>query len=139
MEELQAVPKITWPKKPKSHPATIGPQTQRAILDAIPEVKRGVYLAMALLCIRPGEAVEMRARQLRDDGWITIDVSRADRSIYSGTKAVKNDEPKTLPLPDELGEWIDRWVPRERRLQGGLLFVNPNTGGPWSETVLRRT
>jgi len=77
--------------------------------------------------------------QLRGDGWVTIDVSRADRSVYSGTKAVKNDERKTLPLPEELAEWIDRWVPRERRLQDGLLFVNPNTGGPWSETVLRRT
>jgi hypothetical protein len=31
---------------------------------------------MALLCIRPSEAVEMTSRQLRGDGWITIDVSR---------------------------------------------------------------
>jgi integrase len=131
VEQIAAVPKITWPKKPRSNPATIGPSTQRAILDAIPEEKRGVFLAMALLCIRPSEAVEMASRQLRGDGWITVDVSRADRSVYSGTKAVKNEEPRTLPIPDELAEWIERWVPRERRLAGALLFVNPNTGGPW--------
>ena len=53
---------LAWPKKPKSHPTRIGPQTQRAILDAIPEEKRGLFVATALLCIRPSEAVEMRAR-----------------------------------------------------------------------------
>jgi integrase len=138
VEQLAAVPKVTWPKKPRSNPATIGPATQRAILDAIPEESRGVFLAMALLCIRPSEAVEMTSRQLRGDGWITIDVSRADRGLYSGTKGVKNEEPKTLPLPDELAEWIERWVPRERRVAGAGLFVNPNTGGPWAETSLKR-
>ena len=60
------------------------------------------------------------------------------RVVYSGTKAVKNEEPKTLPLPDELADWIERWVPRERRVAGGRLFVNPNTGGPWAETSLKR-
>jgi integrase len=98
VEQLAAVPRVAWPKKPRSNPATVGPSTQRAILDAIPEEKRGVFLAMALLCVRPSEAVEMTSRQLRGDGWITIDVSRADRGLYCGTKGVKNDEPKTLPL-----------------------------------------
>jgi integrase len=138
VERLAAIPRITWPKKPRSNPATIGPATQRAILDAIAEEKRGVFLAMALLCIRPSEAVEMTSRQLRGDGWITIDVSRADRGLYSGTKSVKNEEPKTLPLPDELADWIERWVPRERRVAGERLFVNPNTGGGWAETSLKR-
>ena len=80
----------------------------------------------------------MTSRQLRGDGWITIDVSRANRGLYSGTKAVKNEEPKTLPLPDELAEWIERWVPRERRVARERLFVNPNTGGAWAETSLKR-
>jgi hypothetical protein len=121
VEQLAAVPKIAWPKKPRSNPATIGPATQRAILVVIPEETRGVLLAMALLCPRPRAPVEMTSRQLRGDGWITIDVSRADRGLFSGTKSVKNEEPRTLPLPDELAEWIERWVPRER------LFVNQDT------------
>jgi integrase len=58
--------------------------------------------------------------------------------LYSGTKGVKNDEPKTLPIPDELADWIERWVPRERRVAGERLFLNPNTGGPWAETSLKR-
>ena len=82
--------------------------------------------------------MEITSRQLRGDGWITIDVSRADRGLHSGTKGVKNDEPKTLPLPDELSNWLERWVPRERRLTGERLFLNPNTNGPWAETSLKR-
>ena len=93
---------------------------------------------MALLCIRPSEAVVMCARQLRGDGWITVDVSRADRTVDSGVKPTKNEEPKTLPLPDELADWIERWVPKEARLRGELLFHNPRTGGGWSEAALRR-
>jgi len=79
-KQLPTVPRIAWPKKPRSNPATIGPSTQRAILDAIPEEKRAVFLAMALLRIRPSEAVETPSRQLRGDGWITIDVSRAPKA-----------------------------------------------------------
>ena len=60
VEQLSGVPKIAWPKKPRSNSATIGRATQRAILDAIPEEKRGVFLAMALLCIRPGESPKER-------------------------------------------------------------------------------
>lgn len=97
IEELDRAPRIEWPKKRRSQPTIIGQATQRALLDAIPEKARGVFLAMALLCIRPSEAVEMTSRQLRGDGWITTDVSRADRTMRSGTKAVKNDEPKTDP------------------------------------------
>jgi hypothetical protein len=41
------------------------------------------------------------------------------------------------PIPDELAGWIEKWVPRERRLKGDLLFTNPHTGGPWSETSLK--
>jgi integrase len=33
---------------------------------------------------------------------------------------------------------IERSVPRERRVAGGRLFVNPNTGGAWAETSLKR-
>jgi integrase len=138
IEELDRVPKMIWPKKRKSQAKVIGPQTQRAILEAIPEEARGVYLAMALLCIRPSEAVAMCSRQLRGDGWITVDVSRADRTVDSGVKPTKNEEPKTLPLPDELADWIERWVPKEARLRGELLFCNPRTGGGWSEAALRR-
>jgi hypothetical protein len=36
----------------------------------------------------------MTSRQLRGDGWITIDVSRADRKLHSGTKAVKKSGPQ---------------------------------------------
>jgi len=138
IEELDRAPRMEWPKKRRTQPTIIGQATQRALLDAIPEDARGVFLAMALLCIRPSEAVEMTSRQLRGDGWITIDVSRADRRMGSGTKPVKNDEPKTLPIPDELAGWIGTWVPRERRVKGCLLFTNPHTEGPWSETSLKR-
>jgi len=138
IEELDRVPKIMWPKKHKSLITPIGPDTQRAILNAIPEEARGAYLAMALLCVRPGEAVVMSARQLSGDGWVTVDATRADRTLDSGLKRTKNEEPKRLPLPEELGDWIDRWVPKEARLRGEFLFTNPRTGGGWSEAALRR-
>ncbi|MCP5058660.1 MAG: tyrosine-type recombinase/integrase [bacterium] len=138
IEELERVPKLMWPKKHSPKTSVIGIETQQAILDAIPEDARGVYLAMARLCVRPSEAVVMNARQLCADGWVNVDVSRADRTIGSGEKSIKNDEAKRLPLPDDLAEWINRWVPAEDRLRRKVLFNNPRTGGPWSEAALRR-
>ena len=44
----------------------------------------------------------------------------------------------TPPLPAGVAEWIERWVPRERRVAAERLFVNSNTGGPCAKTSLER-
>ena len=44
-------------------------------------------------------------------------------SLEQGERVVPQDrEPKRLPVPVELEEWIERHVPAERRVRGGPLW-----------------
>ena len=108
------------------------------MLDAIPEPARGVYLAMALLGLRPSEALALHPAQLRGDGTMSIDRARADRTLGTDAPRTKTRRARTLPVPDELAQWIEEHVSRHQRLDGGPLFRLPTTGGPWNETSLRR-
>jgi hypothetical protein len=46
---------------------------------------------------------------------------------------------RDLSEPPDLGDWVVRYVPKHRLLQGDApLFVNPNTGGRWEESALKR-
>lgn len=54
--ELTELPEFPWPKVEEHQPRILSAETQEAVLAAIPEAKRGLFLAMALMGIRPGEA-----------------------------------------------------------------------------------
>jgi len=41
-------------------------------------------------------------------------------------------------VQDDLRAWINKHVPAESRLERRALFPNPNTGGRWVPTSLRR-
>ena len=64
-----------WPSKGEPSILIISIETQDAILDAIPEEERGIFLSMAYLGIRPGEAVVLDVSDYRD-GWLTISKAR---------------------------------------------------------------
>ena len=55
-EELEAVPRFPWPKVPDYVPRVLSIEDQDAILEAIREPERGIFLALAHLGLRPGEA-----------------------------------------------------------------------------------
>ena len=103
------------------------------MLAAIPERSRGIFLALALLGLRPSEAARLRAADYApgDPGSLTI-------------RLTKNRDVKRLPVPDELADWIAKHVAREARLSGSPLFTLPYCGhgrrpaGPWTKTSLRR-
>ena len=135
-EALERVPNLPAPKVQGRDPQTITREQQHRILDAMPAESRGVYLAMALLGIRPSEAIAMHASQIRADGTVIIDRSRADRQLGTDVPRTKTRRARTLPLPAELAEWIDEHVTPEQRIDGGPLFRLHTTGGPWSERSL---
>ena len=131
-----------WPWPARDEPAVpvISAETQDAILAAIPEARRGIFLAMALLGIRPGEAVALDVADYRD-GWLTVSRARKGERLSSPIRGTKTRKPKRLPVPDELAAWIERHHPPASRLRGGALFRNPNAhhrDGRWSATALRR-
>ena len=110
---------------------------QDRVLAVIPEPDRGIFLAMAHMGLRPGEA---RALTVADcyDGWLKIDKAIKGKAVSSPVRGTKTGKPKSLPMPEVLQEWIERNVNPAGRLSRQPLFPNPRTGRPWAHKALQR-
>ncbi len=135
---IERAPPIPWPRYDEHAPAIVRPEIQDRILDEIPEVKRGAFLAMALLGLRHSEAWALDGRDYRD-GRLWIRRARKGRRLTDPIRGPKNRRPRVLPVPGELADWIAGHVEKGTLLKGGTLFVNPVTGGAWTPTSFRRT
>ena len=134
-EDLTALPReFPWPKVPEHAPAVLSLQAQAQVLAAVPEPERGIFLALGLMGLRPGEAVALSAGDARD-GWLTVARARKGKRLSDPIRGTKSGTAKRLPMPAELVEWIDAQPPRA---PGSPLFPNPRTGGRWTPTSLRR-
>jgi integrase len=109
---------------------------QDRILAAIPEIERGVFLALALLGLRPGEARALDVSDYRD-GWLVVDKGMKGASARAPIRGTKTGRPKRLPVPVPLADWIARHVSPSSRLRAAPLFVNPRTGIRWSHWAIR--
>ncbi len=139
--EIENIPRFSYPKTATYKPRILSMRAQAAILEAIPEKARGVFLVCAL-GIRPAEA---RALDVADysEGWLTVDKSCAGPNLNAPIRqGDKRDDFKRIPLfgasgPSEAMRWIERWVSPER-IGKAALFTNPRTGKRWTATALRR-
>jgi integrase/recombinase XerD len=135
-------PPIPWPEKDDPLPKVLSRDVQTRVIDAVPEAKRGIYLAMADCLIRPSEARVVRIRDWRGDELQIVRAAKDRRvgGVVRGLKRRGGD--KVLPVSPRLREWLETHVSPERRMADpdGPLFANPAAefNGWWSETALRR-
>lgn len=108
-------------------PTLIDRNTQAAILDAIPEHRRGIFLCMALMGVRPNEA---RALQVQDyenptghDGWLVVRRACKGPNLKDPIRGTKTRKIRRLPMPEELQIWIALYVHATEPTH--LLFPNP--------------
>ncbi|HXK21632.1 MAG TPA: site-specific integrase [Myxococcota bacterium] len=110
-------------------------EEQNEVLLEIDESALGIFLAMALLGLRAGEA---RAVQVED-----VDLSRELMVVCRAVKGLgreaalgptKTGEERELPLPSPLSKWL-----RERMPSEGFVFLNPKTQAPWTHWSVRQT
>jgi integrase len=135
-------PTIPWPAKDAPLPVVLTREVQTEVIAAVPDGKRGIYLALADCLLRPSEVRVLRVRDWDGD---ELRVSRAakDRRVSGVVRGLKRrGGDKVLPVSPRLREWLEAHVPRERRMAepDGPLFWNPEAerDGWWSETALRR-
>ena len=135
-EELREVPEFPWPKVDEHQPRILRIEEQDAILEAIPENERGIFLALARLGLRPGEARALEVADFRD-GWLTVDKAVKGSAASAPIRGTKTRKGKRLPVGEVVADWIDKNVDPNARLRGDPLFVNPRTGRRWSHWALR--
>lgn len=134
---LKAKPAIPWPTHDEHVPAIIRPERQDAILAHWPEDELGVLLCMMLLGLRHSEAWAVKCSDYRD-GYLWVRHARKGRKLDSPIRGPKNRQPRVLPVPQALADWIEQHVEKERLLTAEPLFVNRRTGGAWTPTSFRR-
>ena len=138
--EIETIPRFDYPKVPTYKPRIITMSAQTAILEAIPDNGRGIFL-IAALGVRPAEARALDVSDY-DCGWLTVDKSFAGPLLSSPIrKGDKRSDFKRLPLfgsagPSEAMKWIERCA-IQKRIGKAPLFVNPRTGNRWTATTMR--
>jgi site-specific recombinase XerD len=134
------IPQFPTVKRDKQKkPVTMTLPDQAAVLDAIPDEDRGIFLAYAHLTLRQGEGraclvehYDFKRRELWVGDAIKGDNSRAPRGD------TKTGECGRYPMSEELAEWIERHVPTEARFRGEVpLFPNPRTGRIYSRKTIQ--
>jgi hypothetical protein len=114
------VPAFEWPSVPRRKPVVLQPEQQERVLAAIPWSKRGVFLGMARLGLRPNEAIVVRVWhyeatiQLAPDlmgGILRVrDAVKGRSRLADPIRAPKNGDEKVLPVIGDLYEWIESCV-----------------------------
>ena len=137
-EEIRKVPEFPTVDVPEYLPRIISIEDQAAILAAIPDERRGIFLTLALMGLRPGEARALNVADLHD-GWLHVSHAMKGDTADAPRGPTKTKKAKRLPMPTELAEWIEAHVDISSRLTGAALFPHPRTGKRWSHRSLRDT
>ena len=131
--EIPKAPRVPSVRVEEHEPRIVSVADQDLILSHIPEADRGIFLALAHLGLRPGEA---RALQVADyrDGWLHVDKAAKSKSVSAEIRGTKTGKPKRLPVSEELAEWIERHVDPAGRFSAAPLFPEPSHGSDVGRT-----
>ncbi len=135
--EIREVPEFPWPRAAEYEPRILSIEDLDRVLDAIPSVERGIFLALAHLGLRPGEA---RALDVADydfgTGWLRIDKAMKGTNLNAPIRGTKTGKGKRLPVGATVAQWIEGNVDTASRLMRVPLFTNPRAGTRWSHWAL---
>ncbi len=126
--EIDLIPEFPVIPTDEHNPTIISTETQSRVLAAVPEDRRGAFLAAARLGLRPGEIRALNADDYHD-GWLTISKAVKGPNSTAPTRGTKTRKVRRVPVDDDLRGWIERRltdVRPEERLQGPVpLLPNP--------------
>lgn len=136
--ELRELPRGPTIKVPDHEPRILGFADQRRVLSEIPKEQRGIFLALAYLGLRPGEARAVTIADYRDN-WLSITKAAKSKAAFAPIGPTKSGKNKRLPVPAPLAQWIEAHTDPAPHLRGALLFPNPRTGQMWAHKALQAT
>ncbi len=134
-KDITSIPE--FPERPpvrEHEPRIITPAEQDAVLAQIPDDERGIYLVLAHMGLRPGEARALVVSDLFLDRSVLV-VSKAMKGLGPDApiRGTKTGDRRRLPLPPTVSRWFAEHPPPAE----GPLFLNPKTGTRWSHWALR--
>jgi integrase len=112
------------------------PNEQIRILEDVPEGDGVLITFLMLQGCRPGEARALKCKDvnLRD---LTISISASfSREVYREKRKGRGAKPVVIPIHSEMVDYLKERV--SNNLPEAFVFVDPRTGGPYTENALRR-
>lgn len=137
-EEVERIPRLPSVKVPERVPRLMAPDAQERVLAAIPEPRRGIFLFLVDLAVRPNEAraVALADFELRDGvPWVWVRRAYKGQHVSDPIGHTKTRRVRDLPVTDRVWEWIERHANRGEPL--APLFRH-SRGAPWSAWALNR-
>ncbi len=114
----------------------LSPEDQRQLFEYIPDKDKPIIAFLMLHGCRPGEARALRCRDIDfKNQSITISATFSGK-FYREKRKGKSSKAITIPLHPEIYEYIANRV--ENNLPEAFVFVNPRTGGYYTEAALQR-
>jgi integrase len=112
------------------------PKEQIKILEGAPEGDGVIIAFLMLQGCRPGEARALKCKDvnLRD---LTMTISASfSREVYREKRKGRGAKPVVIPIHSEMIDYLKERV--SNNLPEAFVFVDPRTGGPYTENALRR-
>jgi len=145
-ELLPRSPKFPTVAVDEYRPTILTPAQLANVLAAIPEERRGIFLA-ATHCLRPGEARALDARDytVGEDsiGRLTISKAVKGKTATAPIRGTKTRRSREVAVSEELQAWLDRYAAKsaEDKLRRIPLFRNPgarNDAKRWTDGALHK-
>jgi integrase len=147
-QELSVVPDFPSIKIPEHAPRLLSREQQDAVLEEIAVERRGIFLALADLWLRPNEGRALRPEvyepvkqrgEADPAAWMTIKRAAGNTSSTARVRDwTKTGMVRTLPVSDRLAGWIAEYVPAHARVTQEFLFLAPR-GTMYPHGLLQRT
>ena len=94
--EIAKAPRVPPVRVEEYEPRILSITDQDTVLAHIPDEDRGIFLALAHLGLRPGEARALTVADYRD-GWLFVDKAAKSKAAGAEIRGTKTGKPKRLP------------------------------------------
>lgn len=128
-EVLPSVPPFPTVTTEKRVTALMTWAQQDQVLEAIPERKRGAFILLCDLGLRPSTARALHVVDYDPERRV-VSVHRAAKGARSTARegGTKTGSASEKPVSERFAKWAATWVPAEARLQQRYLFPSPSGG-----------
>ncbi|HME70356.1 MAG TPA: tyrosine-type recombinase/integrase, partial [Myxococcota bacterium] len=119
------VPDFPRGSRLRHHPRVVSLEVQDRIMAAIPEDRRGIFLALRL-GLRPGEARALDVAEYDfTRGLLDLKHAMQGQGHSARRGPTKEQTRRVVEADAELRAWIAKYVPQVRRVDGSPLFRHP--------------
>jgi integrase len=94
---MREVPPFPTVQVPEYEPTILSLETQRAILEAIPEADRGAHLVLAFMGVRPGEARALTVGDYRPGETPSLSITKAIQGPGPRARVGPTERPPRVP------------------------------------------